>query len=376
MLFLFKTGLIDDKLMRLDLYFSFDHALYFHRPGNEGCDSHPLLRYFMAPVFWISEFFKLISYKAKGAFLVTFYTSVVALANVYVFRYLKNILVIKGYPLYLFTALFGCFSTNMILCFTPETYPISQLLLLLSLYFFTIMFIRGEKITVETFSIMSILVGGTTITNYVKIAALYLFTPRKWKTKIIHIFFLGFVMSCITYLSVKSGGYSFMQRVMWRSNFRKTIEGVYEYISAVINDFFGYSLLFPDIVPNDSSQIIFGGYNSFWQFLWIAILACILVVSVLLNFRKSVFQLLLAVIGVDFLIHVVLKYNLLEGFIFGGHWIYAIPLILGWLYSSVNLQKQKIISVIVSILLIVMLINNVIKARSLFDLASSMFPPV
>ena len=55
--------------------------------------------------------------------------------------------------------------------------------------------------------------------------------------------------------------------------------------------------------------------------------------SALLNLKNKYVQLLLMYLSIDFVIHFIIRYGMNEAILFGGHWMFAIPILLGWLYT-------------------------------------------
>ena len=55
--------------------------------------------------------------------------------------------------------------------------------------------------------------------------------------------------------------------------------------------------------------------------------------SALLNLKNKYVQLLLMYLSIDFVIHFIIRYGMNEAILFGGHWMFAVPILLGWLYT-------------------------------------------
>ena len=52
--------------------------------------------------------------------------------------------------------------------------------------------------------------------------------------------------------------------------------------------------------------------------------------SALLNLKNKYVQLLLMYLSIDFVIHFIIRYGMNEAILFGGHWMFAVPILLGW----------------------------------------------
>lgn len=380
LLFLFGTSLIDTKEYSYDMYFGFDNPLYFHKGGNPGCDSHPLFRYFIAPVIFIADMIGQMSYKFRGIFMLTFFASVVSLSNVYLFRYLKVVIKLKGIILYLLVGFFGCFSMNMILGFTPETYSIASCLLLFIAFYYSYLVIKNERVEFVTFLITSIVIGGSTITNYAKNAVYYLFSDRKWIVKILQVGTVGVFMLLIMFFSIKTTGESITQKLMWRTIYIENIsEETTSSIIKITNSFLGAPILLPEIKQIQGFKFTYlnhSQYTCVWQYVWNIVLWVGLMLAIIYNRKNKLFLMILAVWGVDLLLHVVIGYGLREGIIYGGHWVYVVPIMLGWLYSKLKKPVQPVFTVILVVMFITMLLNNAFRLESLYEKATILFPPI
>lgn len=376
MFFLYKTNVIDAPTLIYDLYYSFDNLLYFHTGGNAGCDSHPLLRFFLYPILLFSNLLGSISYKAKGIFWMILCVSLVSSANVYVFRYLRQIIKIKLHQAILLTSFFACFSTNLVLAFTTETYTISQFILLIFVLFFSFAIINERRINTGTFIFASLLTGGTTITNYAKIAIMYFCTNRKLLYKILAIGIMGIIMLGIMLVSMKTGDISYKHRMGWRMEFTGSIKDQYNYITMVTDFLVGAGLLFAQPVVDMYNQLAQGPYTGYWQYGWLIVLFSGIILSTILNIKNKLFLLLIGTLSVDIFIHIIMKYNLREGFIFGGHWVFMVPLILGWLYHKLPPKQQTALTAVVAILFVPMIVNNAYYLSYIFLKLQELFPPI
>jgi hypothetical protein len=71
---------------------------------------------------------------------------------------------------------------------------------------------------------------------------------------------------------------------------------------------------------------------------------------------------------VDIVIHCILKFGLHTSYIYGGHFVFIYPLMLGWLFFAYR-EKPKMLSFIASILgimLFYLVMNNVYRTEEFF----------
>jgi hypothetical protein len=131
------TSLTDNMDIRSEIYFEYDTSLFIHT-GSTTYTAHPMLCYFMAPFFFLSDLLALLfdSYKAKSLFFVILCCLLIPASVVYVYRYLRTIIRLNGLALYIPVFFYAFTSTNLILCFTAESFPISVFLLTFTVYFY------------------------------------------------------------------------------------------------------------------------------------------------------------------------------------------------------------------------------------------------
>ncbi len=172
--------IIFDDRIPWDAYFSFDNRSIIMTGG--GFERHPLSNYFFD---WIRKFALWISDDKKNEIfrLVLAWCSnfAVSLALVQLFKYLRNIVRIPLKINILLTVFFAFFTTPILLSFTPETYTYTLLFLVAFNYYAAAKLKKEKKISLFPLTFASVLVGGLTITNVVKIYIPVLFEKNLFK---------------------------------------------------------------------------------------------------------------------------------------------------------------------------------------------------
>lgn len=161
---------------------------------------------------------------------------------------------------------------------------------------------------------------------------------------------------------------------------RVTPGNIFEDLFAVL---YSSPIFSPDILllssPDEDPSwhiIVFEYYSYWWQYLFAGILFLLILVSLLSNYRNKLVQLLFLLILVDVSIHAVLRFGIFDGFIFGGHWLFFVPLMLGWGYSAIRSVKiKKFMLCLLSVLLIGLVVNNFMQLIKFINLATQYFPP-
>ena len=346
--------IIYDDRIPWDAYFSFDNRAIVQTGG--GFERHPLSNYFFDQIrnfaLWISgnrydSVFRLV--------LALFSTVVISLANVQIFKYLNNIIKLPLKISLLILAFYGLFVTNILLSFTPETYTYT--LLFLSIFnYYSAKKIKEEKSVSFAATIFgSVFIGGLTITNIVKVYIPFLFEKKifwNWKK-------IGWAVAKIA-TSVMVFLFLFMLRLNFNfQNFLNKTEEQYDKFSKpkvtplwdmITSWFFGGNVLFSNYEIRDYhtkdktfyyKALFMDVYTSAIPYFFIGLILLIVILSVVKNYKNKLIWILVISFSIDILIHCVLKFGLHTSYIYGGHFVFVYPLLLGWLFFS---YRNKTIS--------------------------------
>lgn len=356
--------IIYDDRIPWDGYFSFDNRAIVQTGG--GFERHPLSNYFFDQIrnfaLWISgnrydSVFRLV--------LALFSTVVISLANVQIFKYLNNIIKLPLKISLLIVAFYGLFVTNILLSFTPETYTYT--LLFLSIFnYYSAKKIKEEKSVSFAATIFgSVFIGGLTITNIVKVYIPFLFEKKifwNWKK-------IGWAVA-----KIATSGMVFVFLFMLRLNFNfqnflNKTEEQYDKFSKpkvtplwdmIYSWFFGGNILFSGYEIRDYHNkdktffykaLFMDVYTSFVPYLFIGIVLLMMIWSVFKNYKNKLIWILVISFSIDILIHCVLKFGLHTSYIYGGHFVFVYPLLLGWLFFSYR-SKTISLSILYGVIMI------------------------
>ncbi|WP_294221033.1 DUF6080 domain-containing protein [uncultured Chryseobacterium sp.] len=372
--------IIFDARIPWDAYFSFDNKSIVMTGGS--FERHPLSYYFFN---WIRELALLFSDgKMDGNFrfvLAWLSNLAVSLSVLQVFKYLKNIIglpLVFTVPLILF---FGSFSTTILLSFTPENFTYTLFLLTLFHHYAAIKLKKEEKIPVVAMVLSGITIGGLTVTNIVKVFIPVAFEKglfRSWKKFGNAAFRVIFTCVCFVLL--------YLNRIdfKYENIFSKTNEQ-YEKFSNVnatptwdmiLSYFFGGNILFSNFIVRDKHNmqgyhykgILMDVYSSWIPYIFIVVILGMVFWSYFKNFRNNLVQVLMISFIVDIIIHCIMRFGLHTSFIYGGHFVFVYPLLLGWLFYSYK-QSPKILSFLTAcfcILFVYLMANNYIRMTEFF----------
>ncbi|NHW58788.1 hypothetical protein HA378_26850, partial [Escherichia coli] len=85
--------------------------------------------------------------------------------------------------------------------------------------------------------------------------------------------------------------------------------------------------------------------------------------------RKPLVQVLMLSFLIDIMIHCVLKFGLHTSYIYGGHFVFVIPLILGWLLHSYrkNTNATLGLQLLLGLLTLFLALNNFYRMDEFFS---------
>ena len=366
--------IIFDSRIPWDAYFSFDNKAIVMSGGS--FERHPLSYYFFN---WIRELALLISHgKTDSTFRLTlawFSNITISLSILQVFKYLKNIIKLPISINILLILFFGVFSTNILLSFTPENFTYTLFLLTLYNHYAAIKLKKDEKINPFALILAGISIGGLTVTNIIKAFIPVIFEKDLFKSwKKLGNAVLRVALTCICFILLYLNRIDFK----YKSIFNKTSEQ-YEKFSNVkttptwdmiASFFFGGNVLFSNFIIRDKNAkgfefkaLVMDVYSSWIPYIFIAALLLLIFWSYFKNFKNKFTQILMISFLFDIIIHCVMRFGLHTSYIYGGHFVFVYPLLIGWLFYSYKSSPKTVsfLLSIIGILFIYLSVNNYIR---------------
>lgn len=371
-----QTSITDREPAINDAYFSFDN-IYMSHHGITNLEGHPLIKIITFILIYTGIALNLIfaTAKAKAIFLVLVCSFLISSSNIFIFRYLRKIIFLKGHTLYLITFFYATFSTNLFLSFTFESFTFSIYILTFILYYYSYSIKENKQISFLTNTILAITAGGITITNFSKGILPILFLAEKKRTILKRIITIGCIFaSILLVLELSFNLFSVIQNRL--SLFIVKDEAIYQYL---IDMFLGAPILLPSLITYFPDGPHFQGinidfYHYWWQYSVIGTIASISLLGIIKNYKNKLIYIPIAFFTVDLLLHVVIKYGINEGMIYGGHWIFIVPILAGWLYKSLKNKQKHILDLVLTLLFIIIFINNIFQLNNFIKIALQLFP--
>ncbi|PXV67524.1 hypothetical protein CLV62_103197 [Dysgonomonas alginatilytica] len=371
----FYTSIIDHETLA-DLYFSFDNNIIYQH-GYQSIVPHPLMRFLTSPIIFVGDWLALLSgsQKAKTLLWIIFCNYMISGSVLFIFKYLRNIINLGDNISILISMIFVITPINLILCFTPESFTISIYIITFILYYTAYSIKHKTDIPILEKVILSVIAMGITITNFIICTLPYIYFKKTTKEKIKDLTIIGiFAGIVVAWIGLSHHFIADTKtRLVW---FTHTTGQLYEHI---IDLFWGSPIFSPELwihkLRNDDADVIsMGYYHHWWQYLFIGILTGLIILSFIRNYKKNFVQILFLILLFNLVIHVYIRYGLDEPFMFGAHWIYIVPLMLGWLYQSMSKQAQKYMYLLYGFILIAMFTNNMYHLYHFISITLKLYP--
>ena len=372
--------IIFDNRIPWDAYFSFDNRAIVMTGG--GFERHPLANYFFN---WIREFALLFSDGKKDANfrLVLAWCSnfALSLSLIQIYKYLKNIIRLPKNISLLILSFFAFFTTNILLSFTPETYTYTLFFLVLFNYYAALKLKKEAIIPATALTLATISIGGLTVTNAVKVFISVLFEKnlfQNWKkfgNAVLRVL-MSMVIFVLLFLYRLDFDYMRFLNKSGEQYDKFSKPKVTPLWDMIFSWFFGGNMLFPSFVIRDYHNKKGFYYKALFMDVYTSVIPYIFVAAVLIlvfwsyfkNFKNKLVQVLMISFLVDIVIHCILKFGLHTSYIYGGHFIFVVPLLIGWLfYSYKNSPKMlSFLFITVCVLFFYLAMNNLLRMEEFF----------
>lgn len=373
--------IVFDEKVPWDAYFSFDNRAIVMTGG--GFERHPLSNYFFDGIrnfaLWIS------GGKMDATFrlcLSLLSTLAISLCLVHIHKYLRKIIELPLWLCYLLVGFFGVFSTNILLSFTPETYTYTLLCLCIFNFYSAKRLKNDEKISATALSLATISIGGLTITNAVKPFFAVMMEKNLFKSfkNILNAFLRSLLATALLLLL-------FFNRLNWDISkiFTKAGEQYEKFSNPKVTPiwdmiyswFLGGNVMFSSFFIRDYHNkkgyhyeaLFMDTYSTYFPYIIIGLLILFVLWSIIKNIKNPLVIILTASFLVDIIIHCVMKFGLHTAYIYGGHFVFIYPLLLGWLFHSLK-DKKTLFTLSLGVFLVIfigILFNNLYRMTDFFD---------
>lgn len=360
-LYIYSTGLLMPHGNAIGAYLGYDNYFRFTTRGGAWDVSHPLI----TPLYLINRALLVPLLGEGGALVVMLLGSalLMAIAVAGCCGYLRHVVQLNtGRSLLLSGLLLSTF-TVMTLSFTVESYPLSMALLVLSLLCLSGQLKREKRLSGWHATLWSLLLGGVTLTNFAKPLSLLLLSKEEslwWRVRKV------LLPTLLLLALVVAVGWFYQQRRAGaeESMFTAQVNDLLRFQTRsadIVPDFFGHPLLISNLEMRElyGETVLRPTPYACWAmklFPWGVVLLLLAMIGV--GRRYPLAWAIPLYLAVDVAVHLVGGYGLDEAIIFGGHWVFLVPMALGWLYRVVPRQACRYMDLALLLLSIYMCTHN------------------
>lgn len=372
-LFACNTQLVYHPDYICDLYYGFDNA--FHTTSFV---RHPLLKVFSKALNIVLDG---LNSRTISFLLITICSVLLSVQNLYLYKILKEIVLLSKKISLLFTCFFCVFGNNLLLSFTFDSYVFSGCLMMMFLFYYFKAEKNVQAMTLKQLFLFSILIGGVTITNFVKVVLVSLFSVFRRSYYKVILLISGII--AIGYLAFYNKVKDSILFISSHTSIKDVFsEGSNRHFRDITDYFLGSSFLIPNIKISDIYYIdgtkidaVVGQYFSDLELLFFLILISTMFISIVKNLRNKVVQILLLCFLVDIFIHLVVGLGLREAYVFSGNYAFIFPIIMGISYQSIiNRKYKRLYLYSLAILFLFSFVMNINVLLKLYQFALDFYP--
>lgn len=328
---------------------------------------HPLFSWLIMPITLFGQS-SLEKFGESGfwVYLCTMFSLIVLGAVVLMRRLLEKGVGLGKVEAFSVTALFVSFAQVWLHAGIPETYAVSLLIALVFLNFLTLK-ITDPKVELWGWGVMAGLMGGVTLTQGIKTALAFIVAKKpKLKqllivaagiaaiiTAVVVFFYLR--MKLRTYMNPSARGFDgayhelFAPLTGWAMHPKEWLHRAYVFFSE------------PIIVRGEpfEQRTIEGGYSLIVQPALLFVTYFIALIGAFRGRKEQLVRILGAMFLVDVAIHFVLGWGLEEAQLYGAHWFFSVPVLIGYAIKGAEGKFRGILIAIIAILALGIFASNI-----------------
>ncbi|NPD91117.1 DUF6080 domain-containing protein [Xylanibacter muris] len=334
---------------------------------------HPLLAVLLYPAYlfnsWQMEYtsFNMAVYIMGGILVFCAFYSFI-----FIYRVLREIIELKRNDSLLLTAFFFSFGHVMLTVMVPDHFCMSMFLLTFTMYVVGRAMKNGTTIGSVFLGLVYLVSSGITLTNGVKILLAGVFSNGKRffsfrsliASVVIPTAVLGGIYLAVHYqveiptdrLNAARLNAKIKKDSVFAEKLKKEHKWVKEHMGepiadsklfawtdmstsrwkAVAENLFGESIQLHQghlLEDTNRTRPVYVSYKWWWSYVVEAFIVLLFVLGIWCGWRSGFFRMCLSWFGFDMLVNMVIGFGIMEVYIMSGHWIFIIPVAIGFLFK-------------------------------------------
>lgn len=347
---------------------------------------HPLLAFLLYPLYWINQgLFQLTGLNCVQLVWAVPATFCGLYSFVFLYRILRHVVRVSRADALLLSALMLSFGYVMLTLCTPDHFVLSLFLLLLTLCIAGCSMLTGRKLPTGTTALLFVLTAGVTLSNGVKvwIAQLFanrrsFFSPRNLVLGVLVPLLLMWATCQLEYRYIarpgeiaraeakakKNHGRPMAKKKPAKKDGKPMAEGTFmawsdvstPRLQSVVDNLFGETLqLHSSYLLQDvhGRRPVFVSYRSPLQYAAEALVALLFAAGIWCGRRSRFLWLCLSFFGFDVFIHLGLGFGLNEVYIMAAHWVFVIPIAIGFLFKASPMRLPRLLTGLLALYLFI-----------------------
>lgn len=359
-------------------YLGYDNIYQFY---SDGCDFNPLnpLFNFFHFIKWsitatVEHFWGINIRAALGIAVMNFFVSS---GLVCIYRYLKRIVALPGKRAFLLTLNAAACFTTIILSFTIGTFPFSFFFLILSLLVLSTEYMNRGRFNSYTTAVFSFILGGINLTNMLKPLMIHSVFSGNMKEKLKTL--LSSILPLLICSTLLFGIYSAKNAFSESKKKTDYYESSTNFLkkksddeqkNIIMNGFISNTFMSTPLIPqwaDGEKELRPTKYLMGWQYAIPILLLVLCIISIFLNIRNPYVWFLSAYFSIDIIIHLILGIDMKNAPAYGGHWLFLIPMYIGWIYKKVPVRIYRAIDITMLLITLCMITFNTLELYRIAD---------
>lgn len=372
------SNILTDLKSSSGTYLGYDNIYQLYSNGGDFNPQNPLFNFFHF-VKWsitsIVEHFWGTDIRAISCIIVMNFF--VSSGLVCIFRYLRRIAALPKRRAFLLTLNAASCFTTIILSFTVGTFPFSFFFLILSLLVLSTEYMNKGRFNSYTTAVFSFILGGINLNNLFKPLLIHSIFSGNLKEKLKSLLSgtVPLFVCSMLLLGIYSVKNTFSDSKPLKNNYESSAnfiknkhEEEQKYI--IMNSFMSNTIMSTPLVPqwaDGEKELRPTKYLMGWQYAVPILLFLLCVSSIFLNIRNPYVWFLSLYFSIDIIIHLVLGINIGNAPAFGGHWLFLIPMYIGWIYNKIPIRAYRAIDITMLLITICMITFNTLELYRIAD---------
>lgn len=372
------SNILTDLKSGSGTYLGYDNIYQLYSDGGDFNPQNPLFNFFHFVKWSITsavEHFWGVNIRA--AFCIAVTNFFVSSGLVCIYRYLKRITALPGKRAFLLTLNAASCFTTIVLSFTVGTFPFSFFFLILSLLVLSTEYMNRGRLNCYTTAVFSFILGGINLANMLKPLLVHSIFSGNLREKLKSL--LSSIVPLLVCTMLLFGIYSvkqaFSSSATQRVNYEKAanfIKGkpVEEQKNVIMNSFISNTFMSTPLAPqwaDGEKELRPTKYLMGWQYAVPILLFLFCLLSIFLNIRNPYVWFLSVYLSLDTIIHIVLGIDMGNAPAYGGHWLFLIPMYIGWIYKRVPVRTYRAIDITMLLITICMITFNTLELYRIAD---------